>query len=454
MDSNNRNDTERVARFVAETSIENIPTNVLAAAKTAILDCLGVALAGSKEEGARICAEQARLEQARGAATVWGQGFKSSASLAALTNGTAAHALDFDHGVYLGQPTSGVIPAVLPLAEALSASGRDLLEAYVAGFEATAKIAKSIPEEGRGGWHSAGTLGTLGATLSCAKLLKLDIDKVRIALGIATSMASGVACNYGTMTKPLGAGLAARSGVMAASLAQKGFTASPTALESATGFFGAFLSLPPDPAPLEELGQSYELTQGLKIKPYACGGLSHNAIDAVLEMREHDGIKPDLVESIHVEVAKHAHDRLVFRVPRTGLEGKFCMGYLLARAMINGKVSLDDFTDAAVREQPILEFAKKVHMDLNTAFADSSEGRPSKVEVRLKDGKTFSRYVEYAKGGPQAPLSGLELRAKFVDCAHRVVDEQAVQGILGYVENLASLKDVGPLCDLLMGEKR
>jgi 2-methylcitrate dehydratase PrpD len=449
-----RNDTEKVARFVAETSFENIPNDVLGAAKTAILDCLGVALAGSKEECTRICAEQARMEQARGAAAVWGQGFKSSATLAALTNGTAVHALDFDHGVYLGQPTSGVIPAVLPLAEALGASGRDLLEAYVAGFEATAKIAKSIPEEGRGGWHSAGTLGTLGATLSCAKLLKLDIDNVRIALGIATSMASGVACNYGTMTKPLGAGLAARSGVMAASLAQKGFTASRKSLESATGFFGAFLSLPPDPAPIEELGQAYELTQGLKIKPYACGGLSHNAIDAVLEMREQDGIRPDLVDSIRVEVAKHAYDRLVFSIPQTGLEGKFCMGYLLARAMINGRVSLDDFTDAAVREQPFLEFAKKVHMELNTAFADSSEGRPSKVEVRLKDGKTISRYVEYSKGGPQAPLSAAELRAKFVDCAHRVIDQNAAQDILDYVENLASLEDVGPLCHLLMGEKR
>jgi 2-methylcitrate dehydratase PrpD len=452
--NSSRNDTEKVARFVAETSIENIPNDVLAAAQTAILDCLGVALAGSKEESTRICAEQARMEQARGAATVWGQGFKSSATLAALTNGTAAHALDFDHSVYLGQPTSAVIPAVLPLAEALGASGRDLLEAYVAGFEATAKIAKSIPEEGRGGWHSSGTLGTLGASLSCAKLLKLDIDKVRIALGIAASMASGVACNYGTMTKPLDAGLAARSGVLAASLTQKGFTANPNSLESATGFFGAFLSLPPDPTPLEELGRSYELTQGLKIKPYPCGGLSHNAIDAVLEMREHDGIKPDLVESIHVEVAQHAYSRLVFRVPRTGLEGKFCMGYVLARAMINGKVSLDDFTDAAVREQPFLEFAKRVHMELNIAFADSSGGRPSKVEVRLKDGKSISRYVEYSKGGPQAPLSAPELRAKFVDCAHRVVDEKAVQAILDYVENLASLKDVGPLCDLLMGEKR
>ena len=446
---NSRNDTERIARFVAETRVENLPNEVLAAAKTAILDCLGVALAGSGEESARICAEQVRMEGARGAASVWGHGFKSSASLAALANGTATHALDFDHGVYLGQPTSGVIPSVMALAEARGASGRDLLEAYVAGFEATAKIAKSIPEEGRGGWHSAGTLGTLGATLSCAKLLKLDTDKLRMALGIATSMASGTSCNYGTMTKPLGAGLAGRSGVMAACLAEQGFTASTKSLESATGFFGSFFSLPPDSAPIEELGRSYELARGLKIKPYACGGLSHNAIDAVLEMRERDGIQPEDVESIRVEVAKHAWERLVFRVPRTGLEGKFCINYLLARAMINGKVSLDHFTDTAVREQPILEFAKKVQMEFNPALADSSEGRPSKVEVRLKNGKTLSRYVEYAKGGPQAPLSKDELRAKFIDCAHRVIDETAVQGILKSVDHLENLRDVGGLCQLL-----
>jgi 2-methylcitrate dehydratase PrpD len=449
-----QNYTQRVARFVAQTAIDTIPNEVIAAAKTAVLDCLGVALAGSQEECARICAEQTRMEQARGEASVWGQGFKSSASLAALANGTATHALDFDHGVYLGQPTSAVIPSVLSLAETLHANGRDLLEAYVAGFEATAKIAKSIPEEGRGGWHSAGTLGTLGATLSCAKLLKLDTDQTRTALGLATSMASATACNYGTMTKPLGSGLAARNGVLAASLAQKGFTASPTALESATGFFGSYLSLPPDPAPImKELGQSYELAQGLKIKPYPCGGLSHNAIDAVLEMRERDGIRADQVESINVEVAKHAWERLVFRIPQTGLQGKFCMGYLLARAMINGKVSLDDFTDAAVREQPMLEFAKRVHMELNTALTDSSERRPSKVVVRLKDGRTLSRLVEYAKGGPEAPLSSQELKGKFVDCAKRVIDDTAIHGVLGYVDRLESLEDVGPLCRLLLGEK-
>lgn len=130
------------------------------------------------------------------------------------------------------------------------------------------------------------------------------------------------------------------------------------------------------------------------------------------------------------------------------------MGYLLARAMIDGKISLDHFTDAAVREQPMLEFAKRVRLELNTDLADSSEGRPSKVEVRLKDGKILSRHVEYSKGGPQAPLSAQELRAKFVDCARRVIDDAALQGVVESVERLEKLKDVGDLCRLLAGEKR
>jgi 2-methylcitrate dehydratase PrpD len=225
-------------------------------------------------------------------------------------------------------------------------------------------------------------------------------------------------------------------------------------LESAAGFFDAFLSLPPNPAAMEELGRTYELTGGLKIKPYPCGGLSHNAIDAVLEMRERDGLTAGRVESIRVEVAKHAYDRLVFQIPRTGLEGKFSMGYLLARAMIDGKISLDHFTDVAVREQPMLDFAKRVHLEFNPDLADSSESRPSNVEVRLKDGTILSRHVEYAKGGPQAPLSAQEMRAKFVDCARRAIDEAAIQNVVEYVERLETLKDVGDLCALLAGEKR
>jgi 2-methylcitrate dehydratase PrpD len=444
--------TETIARFVVDTQYEKLLPAVLAAAKTALLDCLGVALAGSREESAIICAEIARQEESVTQSTVFGQGFRSSAVQAAFVNGTAAHALDFDHSIYLGQPTSALIPAVMALGESLGAHGRNVLEAYVAGFEATAKLARSIPEKGRGGWHSAGTLGTLGATLTCAKLLRLDADKLRMALGIATSMASGVVCNYGTMTKPLDAGLAARSGVLAAKIAQKGYTANAQSIESETGFYGAFLSLPADPAPLEELGNSYDLERDLRIKPYPCGGLAHNAIDAVLELRSRHGITAEMVEVIEVEVAKHAYRRLVIRVPQTGLQGKFCMGYLLARALIDGNVSLDAFTDAAVRERPVLELAERVHMSLNSEYAESSTGaRPSTVTVRLKNGQALSRRVEHAKGGPEIPLSAQELHGKFVDCAKRVIDEKAIQDVLEYVQRFEVLEDIKPLCRLFAG---
>src|SRR5262245_31152951 len=444
--------TETIARFVVGMKYDQLAPEVVIAAKTALLDCLGVALAGSREASAAICAEIAREEAAVAESTVFGQRFQSSAPQAALVNGTAGHALDFDPSLYLGQPTSALIPAVIALGEALGAGGRDLLEAYVAGFEATAKLARSIPETGRGGWHSAGTLGTLGATLACAKLLRLDAGKLRMALGIATSMASGVVCNYGTMTKPLDAGLAARNGVLAAKLAHRGFTANAQAVESATGYYGAFLSQPADPAPLAELGESYDLVLGLKIKPYPCGGLAHNALDAVLEMRSRHGLTPDTIKSIEVEVGKHAYSRLVFRVPETGLQGKFCMGYVLARALIDGKVSLDAFTDAAVRERRVLELAERVHMRLNSDFAESSTGaRPSIVTVHLTNGQTFSRRVERARGGPEAPLSPQELRAKFVDCAKQAIDEKAIHGALECVERLESLEDIRPLCRLLAG---
>jgi len=444
--------TEKIAHYAVELEYEQLPPKALDMAKTAFIDCIGVTLAGSKEKSAAICGQLARQEGAAGKSSVFGQGFKSSAIQAAFVNGTAAHALDFDHSLYLGQPTSAVIPAIMALGESLRARGQDLLVAYVAGFEVTAKLAKSIPEKGRGKWHSAGTLGTFGATVSCAKVLRLDADQLRMALGIAAAMASGVVCNYGTMTKPLDTGLAARNGVTAAKLAQAGFTANSRAIESETGFYGAYLSLPPDLSPFGELGQCNDLLHGIKIKPYPCGGLAHNAIDAVLEMRSGHGIAPDMVESIDVDVAEHAYSRLVFRVPQTGLQGKFCMGYLLARAMIDGKVSLDAFNDGAVSERHILEFADRIDMRLDPNLVESSTGaRPCRVTMHLKNGQTLSRTVEHAKGGAEHPLTAQELREKFLDCARRAIDEKALPEILDSLEKLETVDDIRPTCRLLMG---
>jgi 2-methylcitrate dehydratase PrpD len=451
------NGTAKIARFVVDTQYERIPSRALETAKTAMLDCLGVALAGSKEASAEICAQIVRQGGASSEATVLGQGFKSSALNAAFANGTAAHALDYDHSFTLmGQPTAPVIPAVLALGESLGASGPQLLEAYVTGFEVTAKLVLSLRDSSQDGWHAPGTLGSFGASVACAKLLRLGSSQVEMALGITASMASGVVSNFGTMTKPLHVGLAAKNGVLAAKLAQSGYTANSQALEAGNGFYDMYYrSTPTQNSPLDQLGQSYELVKrGIRIKPYPCGGLTHSAIDAVLDMRAKHHITPEEVEAVDVDVSEHTYSRIVFKIPQTGLQGKFSMSYILSRALIEGKVGLDAFTDTAVRDPRILGVAERINMRLDPALKPSEEGgRPCRVLIRLKNGTSFSRQIDFPKGSAEVPLSPEELRAKFAECARRAIDEKSIERALEYVERLETLKDIRPLCQLLLGTR-
>jgi len=446
--------TARIARFVLDTKYEKIPLRAVETAKTAVLDCLGVALAGSKEASAKICAQIARQEGAREETTVIGQGFKSSALYAAFANGTAAHALDYDHSFTLmGQPTAPIIPAAFSLAESLGSSGRELLEAYVTGFEVTAKLALSLRDTTQDGWHAPGTLGSFGASVACAKLLRFNSAQVAMALGITASMASGIVCNFGTMTKPLHAGLAARNGLLAAKLAQSGYTSNAQGIEAGNGFYDTFYRVAPADGPVQELGESYALERdGIRIKPYPCGGLTHPAIDAVLELRAKHGIMAEMIDSIDVDVTRHTYNRIVFRIPQTGLQGKFSMGYLLARAIIDGKVSLDVFTDSAVRDQNVLRLAERVRMRLDANLKGSDAGsRPCRVTVHLRNGQTYSRQVEHARGSREVPLAPDELKAKFLECARQTIDDSSADRALGYVERLETLEDMRPLCQLLMG---
>ena len=350
----------RIAQFVLDTEFERLPPSAVKTAKTAVLDCLGVALAGSTEASAQICAQIARRESALEESTVLGQGFKSSALQAAFANGTAAHALDFDHSFTLmGQPTAPIIPAVFSLGESLGVHGRKIIEAYVAGFEVTTKLVFALSATAQDGWHAPGTLGSIGAAVGCAKLLDLDANQIEMTLGIAASMSSGVVANFGTMTKPLHVGLAARNGVLAATLAQAGFTANARALEAERGLANVFYQVTPDDSgPMGELGEIYTIvSEGIRIKPYPCGGLTHQAIDAMLELRTRYGLQGEMIDSIDVDVTPHTYGRIAFRVPQTGIQGKFCMGYLLARAIIDGRVSLEAFTDSAVRNPQFLALA-------------------------------------------------------------------------------------------------
>lgn len=450
--------TARIARFVVETEFQKMPSEAIKMAKTALLDCLGVALAGSKESSARICAEIARQEHAKEESSVIGQGFKSSAMQAAFANGTAAHALDFDHSFTLmGQPTAPIIPAIISLGESLGSSGRRCLEAYVAGFETITKLVMSLRQRSEDGWHPPSSFGSFGAGVTCAKLQGLNQSQVETTLGTAASMASGLVCNFGTMSKPLHVGLGARNGVVAAKLAQSGFTANKQAIEARLGFYEVFYpGAEPDNRPLEELGTVYELiNSGIRIKPYPCGGLTHPAIDGVLEFKTKNGITAEMVESIDVGVARHTFERIVFRVPQNGLQGKFSMPYLLARAIIDGRLFLDAFTDSAVRDQNVLRLAERVQMRLDPDLQPTALGsRPCKVTIRLRDGRSFSRQIDYAKGSREAPMTAEELKEKFVGCARQALDDSSIERIIEDVEHLETLQDIRPLCRLLMGANR
>ncbi|MGE5059189.1 MAG: MmgE/PrpD family protein [Betaproteobacteria bacterium] len=447
--------TTSLAKFVTDLRYASIPGKAVETAKIAVRDCLGVALAGSREEDARIAAEIARQERAREETSVIGQGFRTSALNAALANGTAAHALDFDHSfTIMGQPTAPVAPATFALGEALGANGRQIIEAYVAGFEVTAKFVHSLQDSAHDGWHAPSTLGSFGAAAACSKLLGLDAAKTQMALGITASMASGIVANFGTMTKPLHVGLGARNGVLAAKLAAGGYTANVKAIEGGFGFYQVLHeNTPIREQAIEELGRSYALvTDGLRIKPYPCGGLTHQVIDSVLEFKRKNGLTAEMIDRVDVDVVKHTFDRIVFRVPQTGIQGKFCMPYLVARAIIDGKIGLHIFTDSAVRDQNVLKLAERVQMNLDPNLKKSdAAGRPCRVTVRLRNGQTFTREAQHAKGGPEYPMTEAELRDKFTECAREAIDVRSAAQALDYIENLENLTDVRPLCDILRG---
>src|SRR5262245_14707920 len=208
--------TKYVVDYIVSSRWDQIPQQALTVAKGAMQDCVGVALAGAAQPAGSIQGEWARKAAGTGVATVWGQNLATSTHDAALVNGTAAHALDYDDVTWglIGHPSVSLVPAVFALGEALAASGRDVLHAYVVGFEVMAKLGRTTQPRHSldGGWHATGTIGAFGATAACCKLLNLNADQTAHALGIVFSMTSGNVSNFGTMCKPMHAGLAARNG--------------------------------------------------------------------------------------------------------------------------------------------------------------------------------------------------------------------------------------------------
>jgi len=429
--------TERIAHFVAETRLETLSAEVVTAAKRAVLDTLGVTLAGAAEEGSRLLLDSLSATADAGPAHIFGTDLRASASQAALANGALGHALDFDDvNVNMrGHPSVPVLPAVLAVAEAAEAAeaagsdGGAVLSAFVVGFEVECKLGRALGASSYArGWHATSVAGALGAAAACANLLRLDAARTRNALGIASSMACGTRQNFGTMTKPLHAGLAARAGVEAADLAARGFTAAPDILEAPMGF-GVLFSPGDDwrPERIGDPGKPWDiLSPGINVKQYPCCYMTHQALDATLAATERRPLDAAEVESIEVRVSPGSTSALIHHRPTSGLEGKFSMEYTLAAGVLDGRFDLAAFSDDGVTRPAIAGILPRMHKeeDPRCLGGDPDPGARSsgtigfvEVTATRRDGVSETVRVDKPTGSPERELSWHDLETKFHDCA-------------------------------------
>jgi len=444
--------TERIADFIVATGFEQIPREAVDFGRGAILDCLGVTLAGSQDPSGKIVTEYVKELGGNPEAGVIGGGFKTSAPQAALANGTMAHALDYDDVAisWVGHPTAALLPAVLALGERGKLSGREVLEGYIIGFEGGAKLGAGIgPGHYAWGWHATVTLGTMGAAAAAAKMLRLDAPQTGMALGIATSLAGGTRQNFGTMTKPFHAGSAARNGVVAALLAKRGFTADEAILENPLGFCKLFSGGGDfDIAKATQgLGDPFDIvTPGVSMKPYPCCRFTHRCVDAILYLIKEYRPRAEDVERVACKTAEFVPQVVIHSRPRSGLEGKFSMQYCMAIALLDGEVGLRQFSDEKVldpKAQELLKRVEYVHPDGLTPL------HPEVVTIKLKDGRELCHEVAIAKGDPGNPMGEEELAAKYRDCASFVLSPEDIQKSLDMVSHLEDLEDITELIDLL-----
>jgi len=451
--------TEELARFACELQFEQIPGEAVAWAKDAILDCTGVTLAGAKEDAGMIITDYAREGAGRPEAGVFAAGFKTTAVSAALANGTMAHALDFDDYAlpnWMGHPTAPVLPAIFALGQRQRISGKDTLLAYIVGFEVGGRAGAGVGRGHyeRGGWHPTATLGTMGATAACCKILRLDVVQTRMALGIASSEASGVRQNFGTMTKPLHAGLASRNGLMAALLAQKGFTGDGSAIEGPLGFCKSFTAEGEyDLAKMTDgLGKSFLILEtGVSIKPYPCCADGHRCLDAILYLIKEHNIKADDVESVECRTSDMVPQIMIRHRPKTGAETKFSMQFCMAVALLDRKAGLQQFTTERVVEPKVQELLTRVsfvHPPEASGYL-GMETYPEQVTVKLHDGTVYSHEVLDSKGRPGNRLSEAELVDKYRDCAARAISPERIDRSLDMLQGLEELRDISELMDVL-----
>jgi 2-methylcitrate dehydratase PrpD len=447
---------EAIVAFVVETAISE---EARQRAAIAVIDTCAVMLAGTGETAARITQSLAS-EEGAGECRVVGTPITTSAALAAFANGVAAHALDYDDMCFvsLAHPSCVLVPAILAAGELAHADARTLLDAYVIGFEIECRLGLVMNPRHyhQRGWHCTSSIGTLGAAAAVARVLGLDAQATRHALGIAASSACGLKENLGSMVKPLHAGMAARNGVTAVQLAQRGFTASAHAIDGPQGYLAAMDSERPslDNA-VADLGTRWEICEtGVTVKLYPSCAATHPPLDALTELVRRERFTAEGVAAIDVEVDSMTPRLLIHPNPSTNLEAKFSMPFCAAAAIVYPRIGIDTFSPESIRNTDVQALMSRVTLRANAAFDTAAPLSQARVTVRLRDGREWSQHADGARGYP-GRLTEEELSAKFDDCAGRALGEagarSARDAITAWLSGNADLRSMTALLGVAEG---
>jgi 2-methylcitrate dehydratase PrpD len=436
--------TRILAEFVANHPSRGWSDAVDHEAHRTFLNWLGCAVGASHHESVAAALAAVQMLQPAPQATLLGRAERVDMASAALVNGISSHTFDFDdtHLKTIIHPAGPVAPALLALAEVTGASGRALIDALVLGIDVSCRVGNAMyPEHYDRGWHITGSTGTLGAAAACARLMGLDVERTQMALGIAASQPVGLREQFGSMTKPLHPGAAARAGLMSALMARHGYTASPRALEAPRGMMQVVSTKHDWREITDELGQRFEISFNA-YKPFACGIVVHPGIDACAQLRAR-GVKPEEVERIELKVHSLVLELCGKKEPADGLQAKFSIYHGCAAGLTFGRAGEGEFADTVVTSEPLVALRRKVVATVDDAI------REEQVDVTavLRDGRREHVFIEHAIGSLQRPMSDADLEAKFHGQADEVLGAERVQALIQACWGVGAAPDVRTVVD-------
>jgi 2-methylcitrate dehydratase PrpD len=437
-----------LAQYVKGVTLDKVPQRDVDVAKLAILDQIGVALAGVGEApGIKV---QVMVDRVAGnEASVLGSPRKTATWLAALVNGTLGHTLDFDDCSSFGHPSVVLVPAMLASGETQARSGRELLEAYIAGYEVGEALSRIVPRRADQfhGLHSTALFGPLTSATVSGRLLRLDESQQRHAWGIAASQCGGITGNFGTHTKPLHGGIASQAGVMAAELAASGLEANPDALDGPLGYIdsvvaaGRMEGVDVNKATAEL--DRWHIADTWRMKKYPCGYIAQGAIDAALQFRTQSGLRLDELTAVEIRVP---HLQPYFRVRPTGeFSGKFGYEYPVLCALLDGEVIKRTFSDQAFNRDEVRRHLGKFKTLEDQAATDGPLG----VLVIEAKGKAIRQPIEYPLGDFRRPVAPSQVVEKYVRNAREVVNSEAAEESARMLQGIETLPSIRPVLDLL-----